>query len=117
MCGRTKDADCRLTGDGLVLCHTVRHLRKGETLQGHDGQTWVCVKESDPQDLWTTFKIHQSPWVKPTRPAGESIYEYPDRQGNPLVRVKRIDDGQGRKRFIQEQWDGHQWRKGLSGVD
>ncbi|MCS6791183.1 MAG: DUF5906 domain-containing protein, partial [Oscillatoriaceae bacterium SKYG93] len=51
------------------------------------------------------------------RPAGESIYEYPDRQGNPLVRVKRIDDGQGRKRFIQEQWDGHQWRKGLSGVD
>ena len=45
------------------------------------------------------------------------IWEYPDRNGNPYVRVIRIDDGKGGKpKRWQEQWDGQKWVKGLKGI-
>ncbi|NEP17572.1 MAG: DUF3987 domain-containing protein [Leptolyngbya sp. SIO4C1] len=32
---------------------------------------------------------------------------------NPLVRVKRIDDGKGKKDFFQQHWDGQRWVPGV----
>ncbi|MCS7031799.1 MAG: DUF3987 domain-containing protein [Gloeomargarita sp. SKYG116] len=117
VCGRVKDGDCRTTDGALVLCHSHRHLRKGDTIQGYDGQTWRCVGITETGAGWGQFVPQTDPWQKPTRPAGETYYAYPDRQGSPLVRVKRIDDGQGRKRFVQERWDGHRWVAGLGDLD
>jgi hypothetical protein len=50
---------------------------------------------------------------KPLRPAGEQYFYYEDRDRNPLVRVKRIDEGDGKKQFIQHHWDGQRWVPGV----
>jgi putative DNA primase/helicase len=51
-------------------------------------------------------------FVKPIRPKSQKDYFYPDRQGNPLVKVRRSDDGNGKKSFYQSHWDGTKWIKG-----
>ena len=122
VCGRTKDGDCRLTGDGTVFCHTHQTDRKGDTRRGADGQEWACVGNTTDGAGWGIFKIHEplepSPrWQKPVRPKSETFYYYPDRNGNPLVRVKRIDRGDGTKTFSQERWDGSQWKPKLGDLD
>ena len=54
---------------------------------------------------------------KAIRPAQKRIWDYPDREGNPLVRIIRIDDGKGGKpKRWQEHWNGKRWVKGLKGV-
>jgi Protein of unknown function (DUF3987) len=51
-------------------------------------------------------------WVKPNRPKSQKEYFYPDRNGNPLVKVLRIDHGDGSKKdFPQSHWDGGKWLK------
>jgi len=122
VCGRTKDGDCRLTGDGRVFCHSYQNYKPGETLRGVDGQEWACIGRTTDGAGWGIFKVHQpleqSPrWQKPPRPKSETFYYYPDRNGNPLVRVKRIDRGDGTKTFSQERWDGSQWKPKLGDLD
>jgi CRISPR-associated protein Cmr3 len=39
------------------------------------------------------------------RPAQTRYWEYPDRNGSRLVRVVRVDDGEGNKKISQERWD------------
>jgi hypothetical protein len=51
-------------------------------------------------------------FVKTLRPRSTKEYLYPDRNGNPLVSVTRIDDGEGGKKFYQSHWDGSKWVKG-----
>jgi predicted P-loop ATPase len=52
-------------------------------------------------------------WVKPNRPTSQKEYFYPDRNGNPLVKVLRIDHGDGSKKdFPQSHWNGGKWLKG-----
>jgi putative DNA primase/helicase len=51
-------------------------------------------------------------FVKPIRTKSQKEYFYPDRDGNNLVRVTRIDDGSGGKKFFQNHWDGGKWLKG-----
>jgi hypothetical protein len=53
-------------------------------------------------------------WVKPVRPAAKRTFYYPDRDGNDLVKVDRIDPGDGGKKDF---WQSHTtgggiWRKG-----
>jgi len=122
VCGRIKDGDCRITGDGAVFCHSYQHYKPGETLRGADGQEWACVGHTPDGAGWGIFKVHeplgQSPrWQKPPRPKSEKFFFYPDRNGNPLVRVKRIDRGDGTKTFSQQRWDGNQWQPGLGDLD
>jgi hypothetical protein len=57
------------------------------------------------------------PWkpekfVKPIRAKSRTDYYYPDRNGENLVKVTRIDDGQGKKNFYQYHWDTRNWVKG-----
>ena len=59
------------------------------------------------------WKPRQDNWKKPTRPKSQKEYFYPTRDGNPLVKVVRIDPGDGsKKRFSQYHWDGSKWLKG-----
>ncbi len=54
---------------------------------------------------------------KAIRPAQKRVWSYPNREGNPLVRIIRIDDGKGGKpKRWQEHWNGKAWVKGLKGV-
>ncbi|WP_373546361.1 hypothetical protein [Chamaesiphon sp.] len=51
-------------------------------------------------------------FVKTIRPKSQKEYFYPDRDGNSLVKVARVDDGKGKKNFYQSHWDGGKWVKG-----
>ena len=87
----------------------------------------VCKRNHEPAPGW--YKTNgaddegtpyyapiKEKWEKPPRPAKTTHYYYPDRSGNPLVRVTRKDDGSGKKSIYQEHWDGKQWIKGLGEV-
>ncbi len=92
------------------------------------GELTVCNRDHPPADGWyQTSKTDKEgnyyyapikqKTKKKTRPAQKRIWEYPDRNGNPLVRVIRIDDGNGGKpKRWQEKWDGEKWVKELKGV-
>ncbi len=70
-----------------------------------DIRTAIDLLEGNPG--WKPEKF-----VKPIRPKSRTDYLYPDRTGNPLVKVTRIDDGDGNKKFYQSHWDGTKWLKG-----
>jgi Protein of unknown function (DUF3987) len=53
-------------------------------------------------------------WIKPVRPASRRTFYYPDRDGNSLMKVERVDPGDGGKKDF---WQSHTtgggvWRKG-----
>jgi hypothetical protein len=99
VCGRTKDTDCRISRDGkMVLCH----------------QNFDHAKTQQP-DLWHFDKpssdgrcgvyVFKEKTTKSVRPAQTRYWEYPDRNGSRLVRVERVDDGEGNKKVRQQHWD------------
>ncbi|MEG4294584.1 DUF3987 domain-containing protein [Microcoleus sp. C2C3] len=79
------------------------------------GELSVCNRDQPPATGWeATSKTDKDGKIyyarpqekKPVRPAQTRYWEYPARDGSPLVRVKRIDFGDGRKKDIkQERWD------------
>ena len=99
VCGRTKDTDCRISRDGkMVLCH----------------QNFDHTKTQQP-DLWHFDKpssdgrcgvyVFKEKTTKSIRPKQTRYWEYPDRNGSRLVRVERVDDGEGNKKVRQQHWD------------
>jgi CRISPR-associated protein Cmr3 len=92
------------------------------------GELSVCKRSHEPAPGWEkTSKCDSEgsfyyapakpePWVKPPRPIKTTHYLYPDRLGNPLVRVTRKDTGNGEKSIYQEHYNGKQWIKGLGEV-
>ena len=91
------------------------------------GELSVCKRNYDPAPGWEkTSKCDgegsffyapiKEAWAKPPRPAKTTHYNYPDRLGNPLVRVVRKDTGNGEKTIFQEHYNGNQWVKGLGEV-
>ena len=52
--------------------------------------------------------------TKPVRPRRKQDYFYPSRDGQPLVKVTRVDQGTGSKYFVQQRWDGQEWVKKLT---
>jgi len=97
-------------------------------LNTHNGELLtVCKRNHDPAPGW--YKTNgadkdgtpyyapvKEKWEKQPRPAKTTHYYYPDRSGNPLVRVVRKDDGNGKKSIYQEHYKGKQWIKGLGEV-
>jgi Protein of unknown function (DUF3987) len=70
----------------------------------------VAIDKLEGKPEW---KPEQDDWVKPVRPKSRKEYFYPDRDGNPLVKVVRIDPGDGSKKsFPQYHWDGSKWVTG-----
>ncbi|MBE9036970.1 hypothetical protein IQ246_18050 [aff. Roholtiella sp. LEGE 12411] len=87
------------------------------------GELTVCNRDAQPASGWEqTSKTDRNgkPYYAPAlpqkspRPQGKKEYVYYDRNGQPLVKVTRIDDGNGKKRIFQSHWDGRNWVKGLT---
>jgi hypothetical protein len=141
VCGRTKDSDCRWNGE-LYHCRTYakRSLRRGEVIQGSDGQQWAYLGDSDG-GRWSMFRPHKErerfsrkpkltpsakrpaspakPASKPTvappaatktpRPKGEQDFIYRDADGQPVIKVRRTDYGNGEKKFSQFRYENGNW--------
>jgi hypothetical protein len=92
------------------------------------GELSVCNRDQPPATGWeATSKTDKDGKIyyarpqekKPVRPARTRYWEYPNRDGSPLVRVRRIDFGDGRKKDIkQEHWDKNKkdWVTGYGSV-
>ena len=109
VCGRTKDKDCRISRDRkLVLCH--QNFNHTKTKQP---DLWHFKGETS--DARCGVYVFKEKTEKPIRPAQTRYWEYPARDGSRLVRVVRVDDGKGNKKFSQERWDKgkKQWLPGL----
>ncbi|MEZ2238876.1 DUF5906 domain-containing protein [Microcoleus sp.] len=93
------------------------------------GNLSVCNRDQPPATGWEiTSKSDQDghvfyapvPEKKAIRPAQTRYWEYLIRDGSPLVRVRRIDFGDGRKKdFKQQHWDKdkNDWVMGLGKVE
>ncbi|MEM7714064.1 MAG: hypothetical protein AAF349_10915, partial [Cyanobacteria bacterium P01_A01_bin.68] len=87
------------------------------------GELTVCNRDSEPATGWSRTNKTDSngkyyyapePPKKEPRPQQKKEYIYCTRDGKPLVKVTRIDDGLGKKRIFQSHWDGMNWVKGLT---
>ncbi len=93
------------------------------------GELSVCNRDQPPATGWeATTKCDQGGHFyyapaqekKAIRPAQTRYWEYPDRDGSLLVRVRRVDFGDGRKKDIKQQhWDKdkNKWVMGLGDVE
>ena len=90
------------------------------------GELSVCSHGSEPATGWeATSKFDQNGNVfctrpqekKAIRPKQACYWDYPDRNGARLVRVRRTDDGKGKRKFYQNGWNGVEWQKDLEGID
>jgi hypothetical protein len=95
----------------------------------HIGELSVCNRDQPPATGWeATSKFDQDGHFyyapvqpkKAIRPAQTRYWEYPARDGSPLVRVRRIDNGKNHKKDIKQQhWnkDKNDWVMGLGDVE
>jgi len=107
VCDRTKDTDCRwFPGGKTVMCHSYVDGT------GHDVSKWH-YNGLNKNPIWGNFVLKEDPeFVKTARPKGHTEYYYLNRDGSPLVKVTRVDDGNGNKQFPQSHWDGSKWVTG-----
>jgi hypothetical protein len=99
VCGRTKDGDCRISRDGkMVLCH--QNFDNAKTQQR---DLWHFDGASS--DNRCGVYVFKEKTIKSIRPKQTRYWEYPDRDGSRLVRVERVDDGEGNKKVRQQHWD------------
>jgi hypothetical protein len=92
------------------------------------GELSVCNRDQPPTTGWeATSKTDKDGKIyyarpqekKPVRPAQTRYWEYPNRDGEKFIRVKRIDFGDGRKKDIkQEHWDKNKkgWVTGYGSI-
>lgn len=78
------------------------------------GPGWRATSKKDGGGHYFYAPIEEK---KPIRPYQKRIWEYPDREGNPLIRVIRIDDGSGKKKIWQEKWQKGSWSTGIRGIN
>jgi hypothetical protein len=112
VCGRTKDGDCRISSDGkMVLCH--QNFDNAKTQQ-----TNLWHYDGTSSDGRCGVYVFKEPTTKSVRPKDTRYWYYPDRNGSPLIRVVRVDDGKGKKKVWQEHWDKNteSWVKGWGEV-
>lgn len=91
------------------------------------GDLTVCKRDAEPAKGWkitnqqdqdgSAYYAPVDPSAKSIRPKQTRTWEYPSRDGHPLVRVIRVDDGEGGKpKRWQEHWNGSEWVRGLQGI-
>jgi hypothetical protein len=108
VCGRIKDRDCSWYEDReTIFCHS--YVDGGH---GWDESKWKYLGIAD-NPVWGKFiLLKDKQWEKPPRPKQTKDYYYNDRDGNSLVKVTRIDKGDGTKKIYQRRWDGGKWVDG-----
>lgn len=100
VCGRTKDTDCRIYEAGNhVLCHTYQDEHPDGTAKGYKFHRTSDKAAGYGVWLFDTNSSRKLP--KPARSSGRQEFIYHDRAGQPLVKVIRSDDGNGKKKFSQ----------------
>lgn len=106
VCNRTKDSDCRWYSDGeTVLCHTFQ-----DGVGTYDESNWYYKGQSG---IWGKFVLKaEEKFVKPQRPKSTKSYYYPHLNGDNLVRVDRVDRGDGKKDFYHYHWKDGKWVRG-----
>jgi putative DNA primase/helicase len=96
---------CYLIGD-LSVCNRDEPPATG----------WEVTTKSDADGHFFYAPVRPK---KPIRPAQTRYWEYPSRDGEKLVRVRRIDFGNGKKKDIKQQhWDEtlNDWETNLKGI-
>jgi putative DNA primase/helicase len=96
---------CYLVGD-LSVCNRDETPAAG----------WEATTKSDADGHFFYAPVRPK---KPIRPAQTRYWEYPSRDGEKLVRVRRIDFGNGKKKDIKQQhWDEtvSNWETNLKGI-
>ena len=108
VCNRTKDQDCSLHKDGKTA-----HCKTYSNGIGHDESRWhyTGVNKHGFQGIFV-LKEEQKDFAKSPRAKGTVGYYYSNRDGSPLVRINRVDRGDGKKDFYQSHWDGSEWING-----
>ncbi|MEG4535396.1 DUF5906 domain-containing protein [Microcoleus sp. D2_18a_D3] len=111
----TKDNPCLHCGKS-DWCYSIGNLSVCNRDQP-PATGWEATKKSDRDGHFYYAPIQEK---KAIRPADTRYWEYPERDGSPLVRVRRIDFGDGRKKDIKQQhWDKdkNDWVMGLGKVE
>lgn len=100
VCGRTKDTDCRIYEAGNhVLCHTYQDEHSDGTAKGYKFHR--TSDKAAGYGVWLFDANSSRRLPKPARSSGRQEFIYRDRTGQPLVKVVRSDDGNGKKKFSQ----------------
>jgi putative DNA primase/helicase len=111
----TKDNPCLHCGKS-DWCYSIGNLSVCNRDQP-PATGWEATKKSDADGHFYYAPVQPK---KAVRPAGTRYFPYPNRDGLPLVRVQRIDFGDGRKKDIKQQhWDKdkNDWVMGLGKVE
>lgn len=86
------------------------------------GSLSVCKRGAAPAMGWQeTTKTdsdgsrYYAPEPKPkaVRPKNYQGFIYHDREDQRLIKVTRVDDGEGKRDFFQSHWNGQRWIKGV----
>lgn len=85
----------------------------------------ICKREAEPAPGWRKTTKHDSEGSyyyapiqpnKSARPAQKRSWDYPARDGSPLIQVRREDYGDERKAKIRPwRWTGETWVEGYEG--
>ena len=97
-CGKP-DWCYRVSGSNLEVC------KRGESAKG-----WRKTSKMDDEGSCYLAPVNQQ---KRQRLKHEKQYLYNDRDGGLLVKVVRVDDGNGNKKIWQEHHNNGHWEKGL----
>lgn len=107
VCGRTKDADCRMEHDSpIVLCHSEQDRQHGDVQE-----EYRYLSRSDKgagYGVWIHQDYFEEKIIKPER---DITYRYP--VGKRIILVRRTDDGKGNKRITQGYEEGSRTFKSL----
>lgn len=115
----TKDEPCRhcgkpnwcyrLSNTVLEVCNRLELWVNGQPANGYY-QTSKTDKDGKPY----LAPIEQK---KQPRPKQRRQWDYEDRDGNLIVRVERVDDGKGSRKFYQKRYENGKYVTGLEGVN
>jgi archaellum biogenesis ATPase FlaH len=118
VCGRgepgnpKQGGDCRtLEQNNIVLCHTEQN-NPGQLLNGYK---WLRLSKDELWGVYVWSDRSSNGKVKGRkvqRTQAREEYLYPDRFGEPFVKVQRVPKGT-EKDFFQYHWDGSEWVPGI----
>lgn len=86
------------------------------------GNLSVCKRGAEPATGWEksgktdkdgSFYYAPAAPKKEIRPKSKKEFFYHGRDGQYLVKVSRLDDGEGNRKFFQSHWNGSRWIKGV----
>lgn len=86
VCGRTRDGDCRsMEAGNVILCHT--HQDQAAPINGYQ-----YIRKSDRGagwGVWVWGEEKGRKYARPDRGETQTTFDYPGRDGKPLIRVHR----------------------------